>query len=167
MRSTFSNDSAPRMLVVDDDTTFLLLTRKTMQKAGFVVSAVETGEQAIEVFDEIQPDIVLLDIQLPGLSGIEVCRQLRMRRDDAVLPILLVTAGQDRDIIRQGYEAGATDFLTKPMDWLLFSHRAQYLVRAGRGLSELRSNRASMAHAQRIAKLGSFTYDPEADEIDW
>lgn len=167
MLSPFDIDRAPRLLVVDDDVTFLLMTRKAMEKSGFVVTTLTSGEEALEVWAELQPDLVLLDINLPGIDGTVVCKELRKTMDDSVLPILLVTAGTDKDAIRRGYDAGATDFLTKPFDWTLFSHRAKYLVRAGRGMSELRYNRASLATAQRIAKLGSFTYDTETNESLW
>ena len=167
MLSPFDIDRVPRLLVVDDDVTFLLVTRKAMEKSGFVVTTITSGEEALEVFAELQPDLILLDIGLPGIDGTVVCKELRKTMDDSVLPILLVTADDDKDAIRRGYDAGATDFLTKPLDWTLFSHRAKYLVRAARGMSELRYNRASLATAQRIAKLGSFTYDAETDESLW
>ncbi len=167
MLSSLDIDRVPRILVVDDDVTFLLIAQKVMEKSGFIVSTCTSGEDALEVFHEIEPDLVLLDINLPGMRGTEVCRELRRTMDGSVLPILLVTAGGDQDAIASGYDAGATDFLTKPLDWTLFSHRANYLVEAGRGLSELRYNRASLATAQRIAKLGSFTYEADASESLW
>lgn len=167
MPGSLENNRATRLLVVDDDQTFLLMIRKVMSNSGFVVVACNNGEDALEICRDITPDMILMDVCLPGASGIEICRQIRQTTDYATLPILLVTANSDREIVRKGYEAGATDFLTKPLDWNLFAHRAEYLVQAGRAMGELRVNRSSLATAQRIAKLGSFTYDAETQESQW
>lgn len=167
MPGSLENNRATRLLVVDDDQTFLLMIRKVMSNSGFVVVACNNGEDALEICRDITPDMILMDVCLPGASGIEICRQIRQTTDYATLPILLVTANSDREIVRKGYEAGATDFLTKPLDWNLFAHRAEYLVQAGRAMGELRVNRSSLATAQRIAKIGSFTYDAETQESQW
>ena len=167
MPGSLENNRATRLLVVDDDQTFLLMIRKVMSNSGFIVVACNNGEDALEICRDITPDMILMDVCLPGASGIEICRQIRQTTDYATLPILLVTANSDREIVREGYEAGATDFLTKPLDWNLFAHRAEYLVQAGRAMGELRVNRSSLATAQRIAKIGSFTYDAETQESQW
>ncbi|MBC8340904.1 MAG: response regulator, partial [Proteobacteria bacterium] len=167
MPGSLENNRATRLLVVDDDQTFLLMIRKVMSNSSFIVVACNNGEDALEICRDITPDMILMDVCLPGASGIEICRQIRQTTDYATLPILLVTANSDREIVRKGYEAGATDFLTKPLDWNLFAHRAEYLVQAGRAMGELRVNRSSLATAQRIAKIGSFTYDAETQESQW
>lgn len=167
MPGSLDINRAARLLVVDDDQTFLLMIRKEMEKSGFIVLTCGSGEDAIEICHDVAPDMILLDVHLPGQSGIEVCRTLRQITGDAFLPIVLVTTNSDRETIREGYDAGATDFLTKPLDWQLFAHRAEYLVRASRAMSQLRTNRSSLATAQRIAKIGSFTYDVETNESHW
>jgi len=167
MPSPLENDRTPRILVVDDDASFLLITRKTMEVSGFLVYTCGSGEEALEIYSEVQPDLVLLDVILPGIDGIEVCEELRKLSDEMLLPILLVTGGVDKDAVARGYAAGATDFIAKPINWTHFAHRANHLVRTSRGLNELRFKRASLATAQRMAKLGGFTYDPESHETRW
>jgi diguanylate cyclase (GGDEF)-like protein len=167
MPGSLEKNRASRLLVVVDDQTFLLMIRKVMSNSGFIVVACNNGQDALEICRDITPDMILMDVCLPGASGIEICRQIRQTTDYATLPILLVTANSDREIVRDGYEAGATDFLTKPLDWNLFTHRAEYLVQAGRAMGELRVNRSFLATAQRIAKIGSFTYDVETQESQW
>ena len=167
MPGSLEKNRASRLLVVVDDQTFLLMIRKVMSNSGFIVVACNNGQDALEICRDITPDMILMDVCLPGASGIEICRQIRQTTDYATLPILLVTANSDREIVREGYEAGATDFLTKPLDWNLFAHHAEYLVQAGRAMGELRVNRSSLATAQRIAKIGSFTYDAETQESQW
>lgn len=167
MPSPLESDRTSRILVVDDDASFLLITRKTMETSGFLVYTCGSGEEALEIYREVQPDLVLLDVNLPGIDGIEVCRELRKLSDEMLLPILLVTGGVDKDAVARGYAAGATDFIAKPVNWTHFAHRANHLVRTSRGLTELRFNRASLATVQRMAKLGGFTYDPETHETRW
>jgi len=167
MQSLLNIDRAARLLVVDDDETFLLMIRKVMEKTGIVVLTCTNGEDALDVYEDVNPDMVLLDIHLPNTNGIEVCRKLRATSNDWTLPILLMTSGSDRNSIDQGFEAGATDFILKPIDWSLFSHRVEYLVSASRAMNELETNRASLTTAQRMARIGSFTYDIESDQSHW
>ncbi len=167
MPNPLTHDHAARILVVDDDATFLLVVRKILEKSEFVVTTCTSGEEALEVFSDCEPDLVLLDINLPGMDGTEVCRILRTRMDDLSLPMLLVTAGGDQRAISKGYEVGATDFFAKPIEFELFAHRARYLVKASRAVRELRHNRASLATAQRIARLGSYTYEVETRQMRW
>lgn len=138
-----------------------------MQKSGFAVTTCSCGEDALEIFSDLAPDMVLLDINLPGMDGIEVCKRLRKATGDAIIPILLVTASGDKQSVDRGYHAGAADFLTKPLDWASFSHRARFLVQASRSMNELRHNRTFLANAQRIAKLGSFSFNAETNESRW
>jgi len=121
---------AERILVVDDDTKILSMMRRGLIFAGYEVDLAETGEQALDKTLGELPDLVVLDIMLPGIDGIEVCR--RMRAAEARLPILLLTA-RDRVPDRvAGLDAGADDYLVKPFafDELLARIRA-LLRRAG------------------------------------
>ena len=144
MQSLLNIDRAARLLVVDDDETFLLMIRKVMEKTGIVVLTCTNGEDALDVYEDVNPDMVLLDIHLPNTNGIEVCRKLRATSNDSTLPILLMTSGSDRNSIDQGFEAGATDFILKPIDWSLFPHRVEYLVSTSRAMNELETNRAPL-----------------------
>lgn len=101
-----------RALVVDDDTDVSDIVTAYLQDAGYEVSRAATGPAAIVASDRDNPDIVILDLMLPGLDGLAVCTRLRQRRRD--LPIIMVTArGTELDRIA-GFEAGADDYVTKP-----------------------------------------------------
>jgi len=167
MLTPLTRNHPAHILVIDDDATVLLLARKVLEHSGFVVTTCSSGEEALEIFPDCEPDIVLLDICLPGIDGTEVCRKLREQMDDMSLPIVLVTGHGQRDSISEGYDAGASDFLNKPIDFDLFAHRARHLLKVSRVMGELRYNRASLATAQRIAKLGSYTYDVETRSMQW
>ena len=100
------------VLVVDDDPTLRLGLTKTLRSEGFRVEVAKTGPEGIEVARAVHPDLVLLDVMLPGLNGFEVCEELR--RADADLPILMVTAkGEEQDKVR-AFKLGADDYIVKP-----------------------------------------------------
>jgi two-component system response regulator RegX3 len=101
----------PVVLVVEDEPSFVEALTIGLTREGFGVVAVTDGLEAVQRFDEVQPDIVLLDVMLPRLSGIDVCRQLRKRSH---VPIIMVTAkGAEIDTV-VGLEVGADDYITKP-----------------------------------------------------
>jgi two-component system, OmpR family, response regulator RegX3 len=101
----------PVVLVVEDEPSFVEALTIGLTREGFRVVAVADGYDAVQRFDEVQPDIVLLDVMLPRLSGIDVCRQLRKRSH---VPIIMVTAkGAEIDTV-VGLEVGADDYITKP-----------------------------------------------------
>lgn len=134
-----------RILVVDDEAVNRLLVHSWLEKEHEVFEA-RTGEEALAVFECVAPDLVLLDVVMPGASGLEICAELKRRQADGpLLPVLLLTAFGDREHVRAGLRAGADDFLTKPCDpdelrlrvrAFLRTRRQDLLIR--RQLAELR-----------------------------
>lgn len=111
----------PRVLVVDDAPALLLLVTRFLERAGYEVSNTDNGLVAVELARSFRPDLVLLDINLPGLNGIEVCRAIRLQPANAELPIVMITGSDARDTLEQAHSAGATDYLCKPIDWRNFA----------------------------------------------
>ena len=121
-----------RVLVVDDDPKILSLLRRGLSFAGYTVDAAVDGEAALAAARDRPPDIVVLDVMLPGVDGLEVCRRLRL--GDASLPILMLTA-RDRIPDRvAGLDAGADDYLVKPFDFDELLARLRALLRRARPL---------------------------------
>lgn len=127
--------SVPTILVVDDSPVERLLHRGYLENAGFRVEEAETGEQALERIVELAPDLVLLDVLMPGLSGFETCARLREMPSGARTPVIMVTTLDDEESIDLAYRAGATDFIIKPIRASLLCNRIRYLLRADRVLS--------------------------------
>lgn len=100
------------ILVVDDDQDLAEMLGIVLNGAGIEVDLVSRGDEAVEVFRNSQPDLVLLDIMLPGLDGIEVCREIR--KHSTRVPIVMLTAKSDTHDIVKGLEAGADDYMVKP-----------------------------------------------------
>lgn len=114
------------MLTVEDDERIRSAVKLALEDEGWTVDEAESGEAAIELFNRNSPDVVLIDIMLPGIDGFELCRTLR--RTSAV-PIVMVTARNDTHDIVAGLEAGADDYLTKPFAAKELSARIRALLR--------------------------------------
>ena len=113
----FAEGQAPHVLVCDDSAVNCLLAKSVLEKDGCHVEVVHGGEEALQLLQRYAFDLVLLDIEMPGISGIEVTRQLRATQSERIyLPIILLTAKTDAASKLEGLQAGATDFLTKPFD---------------------------------------------------
>jgi PAS domain-containing protein len=101
---------------------------------------------------------VLLDVMMPGLSGFEVCQQLRARHSGALVPIIMLTGLDDGDSVQRAFDVGATDFISKPINWTLLRFRIRYVLRSAQVMKELTRNKESLSNAQRIARLGSWEW---------
>jgi diguanylate cyclase (GGDEF)-like protein len=155
-----------RVLVVDDDPTMRLLVREALIPDGHTVIEAPDGEAALRAFADSGPDLVLLDVQMPGIDGFEVCSRLRSRPDAEHTPVVMMTGLDDLDSIQRAYDTGATDFITKPLNWLILRHRVRYLLRASATLKELRTSEEGLANAQRLARLGSWRMLPGSRAVD-
>jgi diguanylate cyclase (GGDEF)-like protein len=125
------------VLIVDDDAGSRLLMRRALERSGFVVSEAADGTAAVAAVEAGECNAVLMDVEMPTMNGYAACRAIRDRPGGAHLPIMMVTGRDDVGSINQAFQAGATDFLAKPINWNLLGHRVQYLVRGGRLVQEL------------------------------
>jgi predicted signal transduction protein with EAL and GGDEF domain len=124
-------------LVVDDDAMERMLLRAALGRAGFTVIEAGSGGEALELFEQVRPDVVMLDILMPGIDGFETCRRIRALPAGARTPVMMTTTLEDESSIAEAYAAGATDFVTKPVNYALLVHRARYILRAYRVLANL------------------------------
>ncbi len=115
-----------RILAVEDDERIRAALRMALEDEGWSVVEAESGEDAVELFDASLPDVVLIDIMLPGIDGFELCRTLRRSSD---VPIIMVTARNDTHDVVAGLEAGADDYLTKPFAPKELSARIRAMLR--------------------------------------
>ncbi len=120
-----------RILTVEDDERIRTAVKLALEDEGWVVDEADTGEAALEAFARTPPDVVLIDIMLPGIDGFEVCRSMRRSSD---VPIVMVTARADTHDVVAGLEAGADDYLTKPFAPKELSARIRALLRRARSL---------------------------------
>jgi len=147
-----------RVLLVDDDEVNLLLTSIALRERGFDVMEATGGENALRALADAQPDILVVDAQMPGLDGFQTCRELRTMPGFESLPVLMLTGLDDEASILKAYEAGATDFFVKSTQWSLLSGRLRNMLRSARTLIELERSKAKLARAQDLARMGSFEW---------
>ncbi|KZX57979.1 hypothetical protein A3709_20425 [Halioglobus sp. HI00S01] len=122
------------VLVVDPDQNTRRLVRTNLSDCGLQVIEAENAEAALAVFFDSLPDLVLLDVALPDASGFDVCKEIRQSPEGTLTPILIVTESDDPDSIDLGFDAGATQYRTKPYSWSLLGREVQYMLRASSAL---------------------------------
>ena len=143
-----------RILLVEDEEPLTLLIRYNLEAEGYEVDAVARGDEAELRLREEAPDLVLLDWMLPGLSGIELCRRIRARRETERLPIIMLTArGEEGDRVR-GLATGADDYIVKPFSLPELLARVRALLR-----------RAKPAHVAHLLLAGDIELDRETHRV--
>jgi PAS domain S-box-containing protein len=155
----------PRVLVAEDDATTRFLVAESLAGAGFIVDAAANGKEAIQHFERARPQIVLTDVMMPEVDGFALCKALRGHPDGAQLPILILTGLEDHKSIARAFATGATDFITKPINYALLGHRVHYLMRASEAMNRVASGERRLAMAQRIARLGHWDWQCGNDTL--
>lgn len=151
-------------IIADDEDTGRVLLSESVAAAGLHSLAYANGTDALAAALSNDVAIVLLDVDMPGLNGYEVCRRLRAEARFATIPIVMVTGHEDSEAIQLAFEAGATDFVSKPVNWSLLPRRLEYILRnaaAARALNERIVEVKALiiertADAQRIERLAYF-----------
>ena len=156
---------APRVLVIDDDGMMRMLVREALESGGFRVEEVEDGEHGLTLFQALRPDVVLLDVVMPGMDGFDTCAALRRLPAGARVPVLMMTGLDDTASVNRAYEVGATDFVTKPIAWPILSHRVRYLLRASQAFDALVRSEERLAEAQRLAQLGHWDWNLDREVV--
>src|SRR6185436_9426774 len=146
-----------KILIVEDDPHILLGLEEVLKSEGFEVVSCNRGDEAVAAVAKHQPGLVVLDVMLPGLSGYDICRQLRSRK--VATPILMLTAkGQEIDKV-VGLDLGADDYVTKPFGVRELLARIQALLRRGGAA------RSGAAADDSIFKIGDATIDPKTFQV--
>jgi adenylate cyclase len=145
---TAESEAAPRILVVDDVAANVRLLEAIVEPAGFSLSSASSGPEALERVQTELPDLVLLDVQMAGMNGYEVCRRIRENEETALVPVVMVTS-HDGEARIDGIRAGADDFVTKPFDQQELLLRVRSLVRIKRYHDTIRAQAAELAEWNR------------------
>jgi two-component system, OmpR family, response regulator RegX3 len=150
--------SQPTVLVVEDEASFVEALQIGLSREGFRVEVAGDGVQALERFKQVKPDVVLLDVMLPRVSGLDVCRQIRAQSS---VPIIMVTAKSGEIDTVVGLEVGADDYVTKPYRIRELVARIRALLRRASGDSVDEVEPA----ATSTLRVGDVTLDPEAHRL--
>ncbi len=160
-----NSNRQPRILVVDDDAGGRRLTRATLTKAGFGVVEAGNGQLALDAIAVEMPDLVLLDVSMPVMDGFSACAALRALPGGDRIPVVMMTGLDDTGSIERAFEVGATDFITKPINWAVLPHRVRYMLRASTAIHELQQNQRRLSNAQRIGDMGDWEWEVRTDRM--
>jgi len=149
-----SGGKRPIIMVVDDDAVTRLQIRFTLENEGLTIVEAASGLEALDYFRNNPVDLIFLDVVMPGIDGLMACREIRSLPDGVHLPVVMITGLEDRGTINEAFDAGATDFITKPINLLILGYRVRYWLRSGAVLHALQINQRRLFRAQRIARLG-------------
>ncbi|MHB8169853.1 MAG: response regulator [Thermoleophilia bacterium] len=141
-----NGDSRDRILIVDDSVQNVQLLEAYLTAAGYEVLCAHGGAEALEIVDGDNgggslPDLIILDVMMPGINGYQVCRRVKQKEDTRRIPVMMLTALQDLDDKVKGFEAGADEFLSKPIDRMELLIRAKSLLRTKHLNEDLESAR--------------------------
>jgi DNA-binding response OmpR family regulator len=131
-----------RVLLVEDDPDMLDVTTYALHKHGYDVEGVTDGADALRRCQKARPDLVLLDVNLPGMSGMEICRKIR---EQSATPIIMVTAHGDEAHVVEGFESGADDYVRKPVDYRELAMRMRAVLQRCTGAPVVESSTAEAA----------------------
>ena len=126
------------ILLVDDDPIMCELASTRLIDAGYTVDIAHNGEEALAVLERRDADLVISDIDMPGMDGFELTRRLKTNPKWRTIPVIVITASDRADVAADAFEAGAMSFLDKPINWTLFSHAVKFVLRASHDQKELR-----------------------------
>ena len=149
-----------KILIVEDEEDIQQLVGFNLIKAGFQVEYADSGEQALEKIKRQHPDLILLDIMLPDIDGIEVCKVLRSDNQTADIPIVMLTAkGEEADII-SGFELGADDYITKPFSPKILVSRIKAVLRR-----KLKDSAPHDPERGEVITVGNIVINPGHHEV--
>ncbi|MCT7973602.1 hybrid sensor histidine kinase/response regulator [Laspinema olomoucense] len=180
MNSNDSQNNSPLILLVDDDRTTRMMLRRAMHNEGYRVVEAADGIEGLELYKQLNPDIVLLDAKMPGMDGFTCCTQIKAIAGGLGIPVLMITSLEDEDSVDRAFEAGATDYITKPIHWAVLRRRVQRLLQEKqaereilkaleqeRELNELRSRIVTMVSHEYRTPLTAILSSAELLECYW
>ncbi len=139
---------SPLILIVDDDPLERSLVCDALQAAHFRCAEAENGEEGLRKCALLQPDLVIMDVMMPGRDGFSICAELKSQSETCLIPVLMATALDDVASIERAFEAGAANFVTKPIQFALLSHTVKYILSASKMERQIRE-------AARVAEESS------------
>ena len=160
-------EKKPLILVIDDDPSIRFLIRCYLEKADFQVTEAPDGHHAMQTLETCKPDLVLLDLCLPGMGGFETCRKISRRPDLKGIPILIITGMNDSESIHRAFEAGASDFITKPLNFLLLLPRVQNLLSYTNTMKNLRASEERLRQVLQNMPVMLKARDEDGNFLIW
>ena len=168
MKQVFDNareNALHTVMVIDDDDMLREVMTETLHDDGYTVIQACHGKEALELFENSAAELILVDVMMPVMNGYDFCKALRKLPNGYNVPVIFMTGQDDIEAIERAFDSGATDFIAKPINWHIIGHRIQYTLRASQAMKEATLNAKLLSDAQRIAKLGNWSWDTGTREM--
>ena len=153
------------VLLVDDDDEFRLLARESLKGAGFIIHEASSAQQALNYLKNARPELILLDALMPILSGFDLCKSLQESASTSDIPIIMLTGLNDIDSVDRAFDVGASNFVSKPINFGSLFHQIRFQIRSARNQRELAESRERLLSVQRIAGLGYWRWHADEDKF--
>ena len=148
-----NSDKTPLILIADDDRTMRSLLNLAMEEEGYQITEAKNGEQCLSEYAHFQPDLILLDAVMPDLDGFTCCKKIRSLPGGDRVPILMITVLDDQESVEQAFQAGATDYITKPIHWAVLSQRVRRLLTSNQAWLEINAVKEELHQQQAWEEL--------------
>lgn len=157
----------PLILIVDDELVGRIYIEKILQKEGYDVMTAEGGHQALELINKYAFNMIVMDVMMPDIDGYNTCIEIRKQEDRLNTPILMLTALNDIESVEKSFNAGATDFVVKPINVPIFIQRIRYGLKTRETDLQLYDNQLRLAHAHKVARLGYWDWSIKNKHLYW
>ncbi len=162
-----ADQDTPVILVVDDDVIILQLLEAFLRDNRFTVHLAENGQEGLKAFEEHHPDLVLLDAQMPMMDGFETCRRIKNLPGGSDVPVVMVTSLSSSDAVNRVFQAGAEDYIPKPINWDLLRQRMRRILRDKASFIALREKEEQMRLATDSQNDAIITADAMGNIVFW
>ena len=160
-------ESVETLLIVDDEEFNRDMLSRRLRRVGYRIECAASGPEAMQAIQMNNIGAVLLDIMMPGMSGLEVLKALRIAHSPSQLPIIMVSSIQDSDQIAEALNAGANDYITKPIDFAVAQARIKTQLTRRRAEEALRENEERYALAMRGSREGLWDWDLSVNQVQY
>ncbi|MBD1862510.1 MULTISPECIES: response regulator [Trichocoleus] len=172
MTSVFPFSDSPLVLLIDDDRSMRLLLAQAIKQEGYQVVEAKDGKEGLALYQQVHPDIILMDALMPIMDGFACCAQLRTLPGGDRVPVLMITCLDDPASVDQAFVAGATDYVTKPIHWAVLRQRVRRLLETNRTTTELqqqteraRRSEDQLRLALEAAHMGTWNWDMSSGQV--
>jgi len=151
----------PKLLVVDDDPVVRGMLQRLLEEQGYKVATAENGEQAVLAVANHLPELILMDASMPVMDGFSACRFLHEQAETSDIPVVMITALHDSDSVDEAYQAGAVEYITKPINWPVLRHRVSTLLTARQSQAALEQSEARFRSIYEHSAIGIAVTDAQ------
>jgi len=163
-------EASPIILLIDDETVVRIQIRRFLEKENYHVIEAVNGQEGIDAYQRLYPDMILLDGMMPIMDGFECCKQIQQLPNADYTPVLMITGLEDQESVDKAFAAGATDYVTKPINWAVLRQRVRRLIQQSQLLQQLEAANQQLQYLATVDGLTQLANRRQLDihlETEW